>query len=60
MPKLTLPTVKLYGKDRQSGKKELILQVELAMLVADGPSVRVPVLVQSECPLRMNTQPLLM
>ena len=46
LPKLTLPTVKLYGKDGQSDKKELYItaQVELS-LVSD---VRVPVLVQPE------------
>ena len=47
IPTLVLPTVKLYGKDGEDGKRELDIsaQVELTTVV-DGISVRVPMLIQ--------------
>ena len=62
LPKLTKPTVRLYGKDGQSGRRELNItaQTELAF-AADGKVVKVPVLIQPDseqsCLLGMNAIP---
>lgn len=62
LPKLTKPTVKLYGKDGQSGKGELNITAQVTLSVAaDGKTVNVPVFVQSDsqqsCLLGMNAIP---
>jgi len=64
LPELSMPTVRLFGKDGQEGGHELVItaQVDL-VLSADGKTVTVPVFVQpcstQECLLGMNAVPLL-
>ena len=60
-PQLSLPTLKLYGKD---GKRELTITAQTTLTIeADGKSARIPVFVQPDseqaCLLGMNAAPAL-
>jgi hypothetical protein len=64
VPPLQLPTVRLYGKDGQTGGKELCVTTQVSVLITvKGRSVSVPAFVQPDseqaCLLGMNALPLL-
>ena len=67
MPVLERPTARLFGKDGESGGRELTItaqvQVEIVEIEADGECVCIPVFVQPQseqcCLLGMNVLPAL-
>ena len=64
VPKLRIPSAKLYGKDGTEGGREIVITAELDLEISvDGESISVPVFVQpgssQPCLLGMNAIPAL-